>query len=170
VKTNRTSALVVRPGEGTTFPRPDTGGIVTIKLPSQTTGGTATVWESHRSAGDTGGPGLHSHPGFDEMFYVLAGQYTFTAGGRRFTAPPGTFVFMPGGIFHTFACIGRLEGRLLHFAVPGGIEDFFEEMAFATDASRAGDVGRKHGVLLAGGPRTVVVPPRLRPPEPQLGS
>ena len=103
------------------------GGLATIKLPSEMIGGAATVWESRRSAGDTRGPGLHSHPGFDEMFYVLAGEYAFTAGGRRFTATSGTFIFMPGAIFHTLASTGSLEGRLLHVAMPGAMEDFFGE-------------------------------------------
>jgi quercetin dioxygenase-like cupin family protein len=131
VLNDRTAPLVVPPGEGTTFPRSDAGGIVTIKLASETTGGAMTVWESRRSAGDTNQPGLHSHPGFDEMIYVLAGRYAFRAGSRRFTASPGTFVFMPRGIFHTFAGKGRVGGLLLHLAVPGGIEDALEEMAFA---------------------------------------
>jgi quercetin dioxygenase-like cupin family protein len=123
--------IVVPPGVGTTFPRPDAGGAVTIKLSSETTGGAITVWESHWPAGDTGRAGTHSHPGFDEMFYVLAGQYAFTAAGRRYLAPAGTFAFMPRGTFHAFVTTGATEGRLLHLAVPGGVEDFFEEMAFA---------------------------------------
>jgi mannose-6-phosphate isomerase-like protein (cupin superfamily) len=128
--------IVVPPGGGTTFPRPDTGGAVTIKLAREATGGAITVWESHRSTGDTRGPGVHSHPGFDEMFYVLAGEYEFTAAGRRFAAPAGTFVFLPRGMFHTFVSTGAADGSLLGFGVPGGIEDFFEEAASTDDASR----------------------------------
>jgi mannose-6-phosphate isomerase-like protein (cupin superfamily) len=131
MRTDSGAPTVVPPGEGTTFPRPETGGAVTIKVSSETTGGAITVWESRRSAGDTRGPGPHSHPGFDEMFYVLAGEYVFTGAGRRFTAPAGTFLFLPRGTFHTFVSTGATEARLLHLAVPGGVEDFFEEMAFA---------------------------------------
>lgn len=121
------SAIVVQRGEGTTLARPDTGGEVTIKLSSEGTGGVLTAWESRRRAGDDRGTALHSHPGFDETFYVLAGEYGFTAGGRTFRAPAGTFVFIPRGVFHTFASTGAAPGRLLSFAVPGGVEDFFEE-------------------------------------------
>jgi mannose-6-phosphate isomerase-like protein (cupin superfamily) len=131
VRKDRPAPLVVAPGEGTTFRPSDAGGMVTIKLASETTGGAVTAWESNRSAGDTNEPGLHSHPGFDEMIYVLAGTYAFRAGSRRFTAPAGTFVFMPRGIFHTFASTGSVGGLLLHVAVPGGIEDALEEMAVA---------------------------------------
>jgi mannose-6-phosphate isomerase-like protein (cupin superfamily) len=131
VKKDGIAPLVVAPGGGTTISWRETGGVVTIKLASETTGGAVTVWESYRAAGDTEEPGVHSHPGFDEMFYVLAGEYAFRAGGRRFTVPPGTFVLMPRGIFHTFASTGIIEGRLLQIGVPGGIEDALAEMAFA---------------------------------------
>jgi quercetin dioxygenase-like cupin family protein len=81
------------------------------------------------------------------MFYVLAGEYEFTAGREKFRAPVGTFLFIPRGIFHRFASTGDVGGRLLSLAVPGGIEDFFEEVAAQPDPSRADDVGRKHGVF-----------------------
>src|SRR5436190_5589747 len=145
MRRDRSAPTVVPPGGGKTFPGPDTGGAVTIKVSSETTGGAITVWESRRPAGDSRGAGPHSHPGFDEMFYVLAGEYAFTADGRRFTAPMGTFVFMPRGTFHTFVGTGATEGRLLHLAVPGSIEDSLEEMAFTKDGSRARPVGRKDG-------------------------
>lgn len=120
-------AIIVQPGEGTTLPRPDTGGEVTIKLSSEGTGGVLTAWESRRRAGDNRGTALHSHPGFDETFYVLAGEYAFTASRRTFRAPAGTLVFIPRGVFHTFASTGAVPARLLSFVVPGGVEDFFEE-------------------------------------------
>ena len=141
------SAVVSAPGEGHTIPRPDTGGAVTIKVSSDQTGGAISVWESHRSAGDTRGPGVHSHPGFDEMFYVLAGEYEFTAGGETFEATAGTLLFIPRGMFHAFSSTGDTEGRLLAVATPGGVEDFFEEMAVERDSSRTDEVGRKHGVI-----------------------
>jgi mannose-6-phosphate isomerase-like protein (cupin superfamily) len=131
VKPDRTTPLVVAPGGGTTLSPPVAGGVVTVKLPSETTAGVVTVWETLLSPGDTDGPGLHSHPGFDEIFYVLAGEYGFFAGGQRFTAPAGTLVFMPGSIFHVFAGTGDTEGRVLHFAVPGISEDALEELAFS---------------------------------------
>lgn len=140
---------MVLPEHGRILPRPDTGGTVTIKLPAEATDGAVTVWESRRASGDTRGPGLHTHPGFDELFYVLSGEYQFTAAGERFIAPTGTLVCIPRGVFHTFASTGAEEGRLLSFGVPGGIEDFFEEMMFAEDGSRATTVGGKHGVVFA---------------------
>ena len=51
---------------------------------------------------------------------------------------------MPRGTFHTSVGTGATEGRLLHLAVPGGIEDSLEEIAFTSDGSRARVVGPKH--------------------------
>ncbi len=143
----RRQPIVVPVGGGKSLPRPDTGGVVTIKLSSEMTGGACTIWESKRAGGDTGGPGVHSHPGFDETFYVLAGEYQFTIGHEKVIAPTGTTVFVPRGTFHTFSSTGLSEGRLLAFAVPGGIEDFFEEMASADDDLANGVVGRRHGIV-----------------------
>ena len=128
VKNEKRSLILVAPGEGRTLPRPDTGGTVTIKLSSETTDGTITVWESEGPAGETGGRQLHSHPGFAEIFYVLAGEYEFTAGKENYTASAGTLVFVARGIFHSFARRGPADGRLLALAIPGGVEDFFDEM------------------------------------------
>ncbi len=136
---------MIPPGGGKAVPRPDTGGTVTVKLSRESTGGAITVWESDRDAGDTGGPGVHAHPGFDEGFYVLSGEYLFTIDGTEFAAPAGTFAFVPRGAFHKFGSSGRIEGRLLGFAVPGGVEDFFEEAA--VEGARLEDVATRHGMV-----------------------
>lgn len=139
--------IVVPVGGGKSLPRPDTRGEVTIKLSSDVTGGSCTIWESKRVQGDTGGPGVHSHPEFDEAFYVLAGEYEFSLGKKKVIASTGALVFLPRGTFHTFSSTGLSEGRLLAFAVPGGVEDFFEEMAVADHDVAAAVVGGKHGIV-----------------------
>src|SRR5262245_43733024 len=52
-------------------------------------------------------PGLpwtppHRHRDDDEGFYVLEGALVFEVAGRRFTAPAGTWVFIPRGTVHTW--------------------------------------------------------------------
>jgi mannose-6-phosphate isomerase-like protein (cupin superfamily) len=106
----------------------------------------ATVFETARACGDAGGPGPHSHPGFDETFYVLSGEWEFTMGDRTVFAEQGTVVYLPRGIFHSFKSTGRLDGRLLGVAVPGGIEEFFAE---AERTSRDADVGERHGIMFS---------------------
>jgi mannose-6-phosphate isomerase-like protein (cupin superfamily) len=139
-------ALHCGPGEGRTFARPSTGGSVTVKIASEA----VTVFETTRPAGDDGGPGLHSHVAFDETFYVVSGEWEFAAGDDRIIAGAGETVHLPRGIFHSFRSTGREEGRLVGIAVPGGIEDFFEEAAQTADDAGA---GRRHGIEWAGADR-----------------
>ena len=135
-------AIVIQPGAGREIPRPVTHGAVTVKV----AGAPVTVFETRRATGDDGGPALHSHPAFDETFYVVAGEWEFVAGDRTVVASPGSVVHLPRGVFHSFRSTGRFDGTLLGIAAPGGIEDFFEEAA-ATIEDR--EVGRKHGIDFA---------------------
>jgi mannose-6-phosphate isomerase-like protein (cupin superfamily) len=127
-------ATVRRRGEGKAFARPASEGSVTIKI----TEPASTTFETERAAGDARGPGMHAHPGFDETFYVVSGEWEFVADGRTFVADAGTTVYLPAGIFHSYRSTGRLEGRLFGIAVPGGIEDLFEEAAQSTATGSGG--------------------------------
>ena len=135
-------AVVMKSGEGKIIPRPMTHGSVTVKIASDA----STIFETQRATGDAGGQGLHSHPGFEETFYVVSGEWEFVAGDRTIVGVIGTVVHLPRGIFHGFRSTGRLDGRLLGIAVPGGIEDFFEEAAQTADDEGA---GRHHGIEFA---------------------
>lgn len=139
------SAVFRKPGEGRVYGRPSTGGAVTIKIAS----GDATIFETSRPAGDSGGPGLHNHPAFDESFYVLEGEWDFTAGDQTIRAEAGTLVHIPRGVFHSFKSTGRAAGKLIGFTVPGGIELFFEEVASTGDDRAA---GARHGINWATAP------------------
>jgi len=119
--------IVVGPEEGRLIPRPDTGGALRIKLESPQAGGALTVYESSGPAGHTTGPGIHSHPGFDEMFYVVRGRYEFAIGGVTHIAGEGTFVYVPRGVFHSFRSMGEMQPRLLTICTPGGIEELFDQ-------------------------------------------
>lgn len=132
-------AIVLKRGEGRTIPRPGTHGSVTIKAAT----GAGTVFETQRRAGDAGGPGVHSHPGFDETFYVISGEWVFSVEGEAVVVSAGAVVHVPRGVFHTFRSTGRIDGTLVGVAVPGGIEDFFEEAARTANDDEA---GRHHGI------------------------
>lgn len=134
--------------------RPMTKGSVTVKV----AGETSTMFEIHRRAGDARGPGLHSHPGFDESFYVLSGEWEFVAGDQMIIAEAGTVVHLPRGIFHGFRSTGRVDGKLLGVAVPGGIEDSFEEAARTAEDATA---GRLRGT--ASHPTATMLPEYLPP-------
>jgi quercetin dioxygenase-like cupin family protein len=49
------------------------------------------------------GPPRHIHHRKDETFYVVEGEVAFSVGDRTINATPGTLVFLPRGIPHTFA-------------------------------------------------------------------
>lgn len=135
-------ATIIQGGGGEVIARPATSGSVTVKIANDQ----STIFETERAAGDAGGSGLHSHPGFDETFYVVSGEWEFVAGDRMIVGGAGMVVHLPRGIFHGFRSTGRLDGRLLGIAVPGGIEDFFEEAASSSDDEGA---GRHHGIEFA---------------------
>ncbi|MFN2525128.1 MAG: cupin domain-containing protein [Actinomycetota bacterium] len=139
--------ITVEPTDGLTIPRPDTGGTVVIKVSRDSSGGSMTVYESSRAAGDARGPAPHAHAGYDELFYVLAGEYEFVLSGTTVTATEGSAVFIPRGSWHSFRSSGRSDGRLLTVCTPGGIEDFFDELARAPEAATS--VAAKHGVEFA---------------------
>jgi hypothetical protein len=75
-----------------------------------------------------GGPPLHRHSREDEGFFVLEGEYEFRVGEQTFRAAPGTFVFGPRGITHTFKCLGPSPGKIQVILSPPGFEACFEEL------------------------------------------
>jgi quercetin dioxygenase-like cupin family protein len=98
-------------------------------------------------SGDTGGrfglmemvapkglePSRHLHYHDDEGFYVLEGQLTFYVGQETYEAGPGTFVFLPQGIPHSYT-FETDKVRLLAIVAPGGIEQHFRDPRFAEAA------------------------------------
>ncbi|SRR5579883_476005 len=73
------------------------------------------------------GPALHRHPGGDEAFYVLEGEYEVRCGGDTFVGQAGSFVFVPRGASHAYT-VGPRGGRVL-VITPAGLERYFAEVA-----------------------------------------
>jgi quercetin dioxygenase-like cupin family protein len=90
------------------------------------------------------GPVPHRHSREDESFYILDGLLEFRIGERIFTAGPGSFLFAPKGIPHTFKNVGTTPARALVIISPAGLEKFFDERRAlskelpATDPAYAG--------------------------------
>jgi mannose-6-phosphate isomerase-like protein (cupin superfamily) len=68
----------------------------------------------------------HIHRREDEAWWVLEGDATFFCGEEELKAGPGSFVFLPMGIEHTFK-VGPNGARLLTMAAPAGFADFVKE-------------------------------------------
>jgi quercetin dioxygenase-like cupin family protein len=73
------------------------------------------------------GPALHRHPGGDEAFYVMDGEYEIRCGDDTFVGEAGSFIFVPRGAPHRYT-VGPKGGRVL-VVTPAGLERYFAEVA-----------------------------------------
>lgn len=103
-------------------------------------------------------PAAHSHDGFEETIYGLAGVLTYTIDGRETPIGPGQAVCIPRGAVHGFVNHGDVEATVLCVATPGIFgPGYFEEIAAVIDASAGGppdraamlEVMRRHGLTPA---------------------
>ena len=95
-------------------------------IPSEATGGKLSVFRATLTEGFS--PPRHIHTREDEAFLVIDGDVSFDLDGRRLLAGPGTSVFMPRGIPHTF----RIESPVAHLLgiiTPGAIEQLFRNLS-----------------------------------------
>ena len=120
-----------------------------IRIHGRDTGGLLSVVESHDVPG--GGPPPHIHHREDETFQILEGDYEFIVGGRTIPAKPGTTLFAPRGVAHTYRHLGKTPGRLMCVITPSGFEGFFEEIGTMNpqqqqDIPRVMEIGKKFGL------------------------
>jgi uncharacterized cupin superfamily protein len=80
------------------------------------------------------GPPLHHH-GWDEAFYVLAGDLTFQVGDEVVTKRAGEVAFAPRGAHHTFANLSDVPAAYIVVCTPAGFERYFDagERTWAPD-------------------------------------
>ena len=74
------------------------------------------------------GPPLHVHRDCAESFLVLAGRYRMHLDGTDFECPPGSFVYVPRGMSHTFQTL-EPGSRKLNLYTPAGMVGYFDELA-----------------------------------------
>jgi mannose-6-phosphate isomerase-like protein (cupin superfamily) len=98
---------------------------MTIKATAESTGGAYGLVESLVAPGFS--PPLHVHHREDESFWILEGELSMRCGDRTFRARPGSFVFLPRDVPHTFVVEGRTPARMLTLLTPGGGEGLFVE-------------------------------------------
>ena len=116
-------AIVIGPGEGQTVSA--RGSTMSFKAVASDTGGAFSFMERDLPAGGTPPP-PHTHEGH-EAFYVTGGCIEFQLGDRTVEGSPGTFVYVPPNVSHTFA--NRLEApaRLLILHAPA-MDAYFREL------------------------------------------
>jgi quercetin dioxygenase-like cupin family protein len=118
-----TQPVVVTPTD-----RPQGLNVVGEQITVLADGATTGSYEIFRQAGPEGsGPPPHSHP-WDEAFYVIAGQVSFSVGGDdTLLARPGTFVHIPGGSTHWFR-FGPGGGEMISMTSRPGAAAFFTDI------------------------------------------
>jgi mannose-6-phosphate isomerase-like protein (cupin superfamily) len=100
----------------------------------------------------------HSHDGFEETNYGLAGVTTFTVDGEQRELHPGDAVFIPRGAVHAFANRSTEDAKFLAIVTPGLLgPDYFKEIGAVLSATAGGPpdraaigaVMRRHGLTPA---------------------
>ncbi len=127
-------AFIVPPGEGRHL---DLGNFnVEVLATSAQTSGQFTLMQTQNEP--TGfGPPLHLHRDAAEAFFVLEGEYLMFIEDEQTLCPPGTFVYVPQAMSHTFKVVSEEPGKKLNLFSPAAMTNFFEELAQAEAAGTA---------------------------------
>jgi mannose-6-phosphate isomerase-like protein (cupin superfamily) len=101
------------------------GMLATIKATGEQTGGRYALVEI--LAPDGYEAELHVHHQEDEGFYILEGEMTFYVGDQTIKAHPGSYLFGPKDVPHSFT-VDSGPARLLFVLSPAGFEGLIREM------------------------------------------
>ena len=102
------------------------GGLATIKATGKETDDLYSIIEILEPQGARAP--LHLHRKEDEAFYVLEGEMTFNIADETIKARPGSFVFGPKDVPHTYT-VDSGPARLLFLLSPPGFEGFVEAIS-----------------------------------------
>jgi quercetin dioxygenase-like cupin family protein len=118
------------------------GGMgVHFKLMGEQTGGAVAIVEHPIEPGRLVPP--HVHVDEDEYSYILQGEVGARIGDREIVATPGSYVFKPRAVPHTFWNAGYQPARLIEIISPAGFERYFDELAEIVKAAGNGPVDRE---------------------------
>jgi quercetin dioxygenase-like cupin family protein len=106
-------------------------GLFEFLVPAEVTGGELSVLRATMPRGFS--PPRHIHTREDEVFVVLDGDVCFDVDGELRLAGPGTTVYMPRGVPHTFR-IESPSARMLGIMTPGAFEALFRNLSIPAGA------------------------------------
>jgi quercetin dioxygenase-like cupin family protein len=89
----------------------------------------------------SGPPYLHLHHEDDEAWHVLDGKLRFRFVGRTMDAGPGSTVFVPAGVAHTYEALE--QARYLVILTPR-LRSLIAELQSTPDRSGDAEIFRKH--------------------------
>ena len=131
-------------------------------VPSFATAGKIAVFRSVMPEGFS--PPRHIHTREDEVFLVEDGDVVFDIDGAVLQAGPGTSVFMPRGVPHTFR-VQSPTATVLGIMTPGNFDSLFRELGTPAaartlpapgtvpfDVPRVMDEQRRRGTEVVGPP------------------
>jgi quercetin dioxygenase-like cupin family protein len=102
------------------------GSLMTFLATAEDTQGQFALIEAVGRKGN--GPPPHIHHREEETFYVLEGEMTVSVGDRTIKATPGTMVFLPRDVVHSFT-VESQQARVLILLTPAGMEGWFKEFS-----------------------------------------
>ena len=111
------------------------GATVVLRASSESTNGAMTILEEEPPLLDTP---LHVHSREDELFYILEGEHIVQLGDDEHRLGPGDAIFCPRGVPHAQRRVVPGQGRHLAICTPGGLEEFFRDLAKAETEGRLG--------------------------------
>jgi quercetin dioxygenase-like cupin family protein len=103
-------------------------------------------------------PVAHSHDGYEETIYGLAGVLTWTVDETPVDVGPGDAVHIPRGVVHRFDNNGDADAKALAIVTPGVLgPGYFRDLAVVAEAAAGGPpdlaaigaVMRRHGLTPA---------------------
>lgn len=107
------------------------GGLMTFLATGEETGGQFALIEAVGRRGNV--PPAHIHHREDEIFYILEGEVVATVGDRTIKGTPGTMIFLPRDVRHSFT-IESEQARMLILLTPAGFEGWFKEFSVPASA------------------------------------
>ena len=116
--------IVIEADEGASV---SLGGVgVDFKVPGGMTDGAFSIVEHPLDPGRLIPPHIHHRE--DELSYVVSGEIGVRIGDRDYVAGPGSYVFKPRNIPHTFWNAGPEPAHLVEIISPAGFEQFFARL------------------------------------------
>jgi len=107
-------------------------------LEGEQTAGSVAVFEFDVPAGAQVAA-AHSHDGYEETIYGLAGVLTWTLEGAPIDVAPGEALCIPRGAVHRFDNLGGDDARALAIVTPGILSPgYFRDVAAILDAAAGG--------------------------------
>src|SRR6478672_3568310 len=104
------------------------GMVIRFLVEGEESGGSVAVFEFDVPAG-TKVASAHSHDGYDETIYGLAGVLTWTIVGAPTDVGPGQALLVPRGAVHQFDNKGDVDAKALAVVTPGILgSDYFREV------------------------------------------